>query len=58
MSDFVYDVIKGQMGDNKNSTSNYAASNNDLFPYALANHSTGIEVMITVLLEQIAVPAR
>ena len=46
------------MADNENSTSSYAAKNNDLFLYAFVDCSTDIEVVIIGLLEYVAVRAK
>ena len=44
-----------QMTDNKNLASSYIALDNDLLLYAFINCSTDIEVVITELLEYMAV---
>ena len=46
------------MTDNENSTSSYVMLNNDLFQYAFVDCSTDIEVVITELLEYMAVHAK
>ena len=46
------------MADNENSTSSYVVLNNDLFLYAFVDCSTDIEVVITELLEYMAVCAK
>ena len=46
------------MTDNENSTSSYVMLNNDLFLYAFVDCSTDIEVVITELLEYMAVHAK
>ena len=43
------------MADNENLTSSYVAFNNNLFLYVFVDCSTEIEVMITELLEYMAV---
>ena len=43
------------MADNENSTSSYVVLNNDLFLYAFVDCFTDIEVVITELLEHMAV---
>ena len=43
------------MADNENSTSSYVELNNNLFLYAFVDCSTDIEVVITELLEYMAV---
>ena len=43
------------MADNENSTSSYVALNNDLFLYVFVECSTDIEMVITELLEYMAV---
>ena len=46
------------MADNENSTSSYVALNNDLFLYAFVDCSADMEVVITELLEYMAVRAK
>ena len=46
------------MADSENSTSSYLALNNDLFLYAFVDCSTDIEVVITELLDYMAVRAK
>ena len=46
------------MADNENSTSSYVPWNNALLLYAFVNCSTDIEVVITELLEFMAVRAK
>ena len=46
------------MADNENSTSSYVVLNKDLFLYAFVDCSTDIEVVITELLEHMAVRAK
>ena len=63
MSDLFRDVTEGparvySMADNENSTSSYVLLNNNLFLYAFVDCSTNIEVVITELLEYMAVRAK
>ena len=46
------------MADNESPTSSYVVLNNNLFQYAIVDCSTDIEVVITELLEYMAVPSK